>query len=383
MQIPKGPTLLILLLAMTAGIFISIHTDAQNTAPTIRGGKWGLEVDYIGGKIFKHSRKINHVPTDATQGFQIDYYMKTLGEKPWHKPLNFPEVGASLLYLRFGESKTFGDAIALMAYARFYVYRSKFVNLYVRVGSGYGYITRKFDYLTNPTNNVISTNINMAVQLKMGMEWKLSPNVQLNTAFAFDHFSNSGANLPNYGANLLLGSIGIKVIPRLRELTYNCQKTTDFKKNEFIWKYSLGIQEVYGFNGPKYPIHSGTVAYARYTSPGNKIYAGLTFEYLRSVHDWVVYNELTTKHGATFEASIGSVIIGDEIILGRIGMFYSAGVYLWKNTAAYSPMYFKLGANVYFAQFGKGKRFKFFVGNNVKSHLSVAQCNEFSIGGTL
>jgi opacity protein-like surface antigen len=93
-----------------------------------------------------------------------------------------------------------------MAYARFFVYRSRFVNLYVRVGSGYGYITRKFDYLTNPTNNIISTNINMAVQIKMGMEWKLSPNVQLNTAFAFDHFSNSGANLPNYGANLLLGS---------------------------------------------------------------------------------------------------------------------------------------------------------------------------------
>jgi hypothetical protein len=55
------------------------------------------------------------------------------------------------------------------------------------------------------------------------------------------------------------------------------------------------------------------------------------------------------------------VVLGDEIVLGRIGMFYSAGVYLWKNTAAYSPMYFKLGANVYFAQFGKGKRYKFFV----------------------
>jgi hypothetical protein len=105
MQIPKGPTLLILLLAMTAGIFISVYTNAQTTSQNMRGGKWGLELDYIGGKIFKHSQKINHIPSDASQGFQIDYYIKTLGERPWHKPLNFPEVGASMLYLRFGEAR--------------------------------------------------------------------------------------------------------------------------------------------------------------------------------------------------------------------------------------------------------------------------------------
>ena len=138
---------------------------------------------------------------------------------------------------------------------------------------------------------------------------------------------------------------------------------------------------MYGFNGPKFPIHTGTIAYARYTSAGNKLYAGLSFEYLRAVHDWIVYNDIPTKHGATWEASIGSVVLGDEIILGRIGMFYSTGIYLWKNRAAYGPIYFKVGANVYFAQFGKGKFLKFFIGNNVKSHTSVAQANEFSLGG--
>lgn len=357
-------------------------TVAQSS-DTFRAGKWGLDADYMAGKIFKHSKKINHVPAQATQGFQIDYYMKTLGEKPWHKPLNYPEVGASFLFLHFGENKVFGDAIALLGYSKFFVYRSRFVDFYVRIGAGYSVITRKFDYITNPTNNIISTTINLAAQIRLGMEWKMSQYVQLNTAFTFNHFSNSAVNLPNYGANLLLGTIGLKIIPNPKTLSYNCNHATDFKRNEFIWKYSLGIQEIYGFNGPKYPIHCGTVAYARYTSPANKLYVGLSFEYLRSVHDWIIYNDIQTRHSASFEASIGSVVLGDEILIGRIGMFYSAGVYLWKNTAAYSPMYFKLGANVYFAQFGKKKGIKFFVGNNLKSHLSVAQCNEFSIGGTL
>jgi hypothetical protein len=110
--------------------------------------------------------------------------------------------------------------------------------------------------------------------------------------------------------------------------------------------------------------------------------AGLSFEYLRSIHDFIIYNEVETKHGANFESSIGSVIVGDEILMGHIGMFYSAGVYLWKNMAAITPVYFKLGANVYFAQFGKRKGIQFFLGNNVKAHTSIAQANEFSIGGT-
>lgn len=361
-------------------MFMPLRSDAK-TPPTIKAGKWGFEADYLFGKIFKHTKPVNHVPKELSQGFQVDFFMKTYGNKPWQKPLNFPEIGGTLLFIRFGENKVFGDVIALMGYAKFYMYRSSVVDLYTRIGAGYGYMTRKYDYLTNPTNNLISTAINLSVQIKIGMEWKVEPHVLLTTAFSFNHFSNSATNLPNYGANLLMGSFGIRAIPVVRDQTYNCERAKDFKKNEIMWMYTLGIQETYGFNGPKYPIHSGTVAYARYTSPGNKLFAGLSYEYLRSVHDFVVYNDILTKHGADFESSAASVVLGDEILVGRVGMHYSAGVYLWKNMSTYTPIYFKLGANVYFAQFGKRQRFKFFVGNYVKAHTSIAQANEFSLGG--
>ena len=231
----------LILAAVYLSIFMPLNMYAQ-TSPTFKSGKWGLEADYLTGKILRHTPKIKHVPSELTQGFQIDYYMKTLGEKPWHKPLNFPEVGATFLFLRFGENKVFGDAIALMGYAKFFIYRSKVVDFYTRVGAGYGIITKKYDYLTNPTNNVISTTINMAVQIRMGMDWKINQYIQLNTAFCFDHFSNAAANLPNYGANLLLGTVGLKIIPKPIDMSYDCHKTTNFKKNEVIWQYTLGIQ---------------------------------------------------------------------------------------------------------------------------------------------
>jgi hypothetical protein len=124
------------------------------------------------------------------------------------------------------------------------------------------------------------------------------------------------------------------------------------------------------------------IAYARYINPGNKFYGGLSFEYFPSVRDYIIMNDIHTKYGATFEASIPSVVLGNEFMLGRVGMFYSAGVYLWKSTPTVTPVYFKVGANVYLAEIPKRKGTKFFVGNNVKAHINVAQYNEFSVGGT-
>jgi hypothetical protein len=362
---------------------LAVTSAYAQTAGTFRSGKWGIEADYLIGTAIKHSKKINHVPAELSHGVEIAYFRKTLGEKPWHRPLNFPEVGGVFTYYHLGENSVFGDAYSIMGFAKFFIARTKVVDFYVRLGAGFSVMTRKYDYISNPTNNIISTTINNAIQIRLGMDWKVNPYLQLVTAFSFNHYSNSSFKLPNYGLNMVAGTVGFKVYPQPREMSYNCTKNKDYNKNEIIWKYSLGVQETFGFNGPKYPVHVGTICYARYTSPANKLYAGLSFEYFRAVHDWLKFNDIPTRYSYDFESSVASVIIGDEIQMGHIGMFYSGGVYLWKNWATTAgPIYFKVGTNVYFAQFGKRKVIKFFGGTNVKAHTSVAQYWEFSAGGT-
>ena len=228
----------------------------------------------------------------------------------------------------------------------------------------------------------------MAVMLRLGLDWKLSKYIQLNTAVSFNHFSNSGFNLPNYGLNMPNVAIGIRVFPQPRELSYNCGKTRDFKKNEVMWKLFVGIQQLHSFNSSTpvptrlYPVPGAMVAYARYINPGNKFYGGLSFEYFPAIRDYLIRNDIHTPYGPTFDASIPSMVLGDEFILGRMSMFYSAGVYLWKNVATITPIYFKVGMSVYVAQIPKHKGIKFFFGNNVKAHTNVAQYNEVNIGGT-
>ena len=381
----------LLFIALFMGLFCPEYISAQKeskpkTDGLFRSGKWGLEVNYMTGQFLKHG--VGYVPPLPSQGIEVNYFMKTLGEKPWHKGMNFPEIGATLTFYYFTDNKVFGDAISLMAFGKFFMVRSRVADFYMRIGGGYGYLTKVYNSVTNPVNELISTHINLAVQLRMGLDWKITPYLQLNTAISFNHFSNSAMQLPNYGLNIPSGTIGLRFFPQLKELGYNCERATNFKKNEIMWKYSIGIEQlhsfVYNITPPtrKYPVPGGMIAYARYINEGIKFYGGLSFEYFPAIHDYLIANDIHTRYGPTFDAAIPSVLVGNEFRLGRLSMFYSAGAYLWKNTAAITPVYFKLGINLYLAEIKKRKGTTFFFGNNVKAHTNVAQYNEFSIGGT-
>ncbi len=372
-------------LILSWAILLSAKSVAQNT--TFRSGKWGLEVNYMTGRFLRHGA--SSVPSDLSHGVELNYYRKTLGEKPWHRGLNYPEIGAALTFYSFADNKVFGNAISLMGYSKLYLVRSRVADFYLRIGGGYGLMTRQYDAVSNPTNTLISTPINMAIQLRLGLEWKLSPYILLNTAVSFNHFSNAGIKLPNYGLNIPSGTLGIKIVPSPHDVSYNCESSKNFKKNELIWKLSAGIMQLHSFNSTTtVPTHIYltpvfTAAYARYINPANKFYGGLSFEYFPAIRDYIISNDLQTRYGATFEAFIPSVVLGEELKMGRVSMFYSAGAYLWKSTATITPIYFKVGMNVYFAQLRRHKGIGFFFGNNVKAHTNVAQYNEWSIGGTL
>lgn len=354
--------------------------------PTFVAGKWGMEASYMGGRFLNHGAKYN--PTELSHGFEVGYFKKTLGEKPWHRGMNFPEVGASFTYYSFADEKVFGDAFSLMMTAKFYLVRSRVANLYVKLGSGYAYLTRRYNATENPDNSLISSPINMAALLRLGLEWKLSKQVQLNTAISFQHYSNSGSVMPNIGLNMPNVTVGVKVFPQLKELSYDCTKPTGFKKNELIWKLSVGLQMLHSIEDnvpvPKriYPVPGATIAYARYTNPGNKVYAGLSFEHFPSIKDYINNNNVAIDRRMGMETTVPSVVMGDEFVFGWISMFYSAGVYLWHNKATVSPFYVKAGMNIYLASFTKNKAVRLFIGNNVKAHTNVAQYNELTLGGT-
>ena len=138
---------------LQAILFSMKNTMAQPA--TFVSSKWGLEADYMGGRFLKHGT--SYVPTDISNGFELSYFKKTLGDKPWHRGMNYPEVGATFTYFHFADNKVFGDAFAVLASAKFYLVRSRIADFYIRLSSGYGIVTRRYNATDNPFNTLLSS----------------------------------------------------------------------------------------------------------------------------------------------------------------------------------------------------------------------------------
>lgn len=345
---------------------------------TFTGGKWAIETAIQAGQIIKHSPKIKYIPKGVSYGAEITFLRKNYGEKSWHRGMNFPETGVTLQYFKFYEDNIFGDAIALMLTSKFYIARTKYINFYARLSGGYAWLTKPYHEVKNPINNAIGSHFNIAAQLRFGAEFKLHPMVWMNAAFSFTHFSNGSLQLPNYGINIPSGVVGFKVFPQLTTVKYDCTKVKPKKRHEIQLQYSLGIHERYGLNGVKYPVHSGSVGYNFYTSPGNKVMGGYMYEYYASVRDFLTVQELSKNPDK--EATAHSLYIGDELKFGRVGFYLTAGVYLQKKQYLGSLIYTRIGGRIYFAEIGKNKQYKIYGGSGMKAHNAIADYFEINGG---
>ncbi len=344
-------------------------------------GKYSIEADYIFGRILAHNSRFKPRPTEFTHGFEVAAYKQTLGTKEWQRKLHYPELGAAFTFFRHGDYQYFGDAYMLMGVAKFWIVRSRYVDFYVRAGSGIAIVPRHFNLQTNPENVVIGSTLNSSAQVKLGIDIKPHPNVQLTMGVSFTHYSNSAVQFPNLGINTPAVFFGLRYFPCVSDsLRYNRAKWSKPKKrHEVMIKYSMGIQESRPYKGAKFPVYIGTINYAYYTSIVNKVLGGASVEFNQAAYDLIGYYGNDFKYSRTLSSMNISLFAGDEVIMGKVGIYFMAGVYLL-NPRKDAPMYVKIGANYYFVSVGKNKNTKFFIGSNLKTHFFVAQFYEMCAG---
>lgn len=361
-------------------VLLSQFANAQD-ARFGKIGKHVLEADYVFGRIIKHSPYFSPTPTQYTHGFELAWYKQTLGEKAWQRKLKYPELGASFLFLRHGNNQYFGNAYLLTAVAKFWIVRSRYVDFYVRIGSGIGIVPRHYDPIKNPDNRVIGSTLNSSAQIKLGIDIKPHPGLHITAGGIFTHYSNSAVQLPNLGVNTGGVYFGLRYFPVTdNRFTYNREKwPKPSKRHEVMLKFSFGLRETQAYGGPKYPLYLLTANYAYYTSIVNKVLAGVTLEWDQSTYEFNRVQEIETKYRPAASGLRFSIFAGDEVMIGKIGLFYIVGINLFQIEKKYFP-YTKIGANYYFVSVGKNKSTKFFVGTNLKAHLFVAQYYEMSTG---
>lgn len=364
-------------LNILVALCVSVYADSRFG----KIGKYSVEANYQFGRVIAHNSKFGPKITEYTHGFECAFAYQTTGKHAWQRKMKYPEFGAVFMFMRHGNHAIFGNAYLMMASVKFWMVRSRVADFYVRVATGLAIAPRHFNRITNPENNVIGSTLNAGVQLRLGADWKLHPQVHLTTAATFTHYSNSGSQLPNLGVNTPTASIGIRYFPVVsNQLEYNRQPWhKPLKKNEICVRVGIGITEIIAPGGSKYPVYVFSANYARYTSIINKVLAGTTLEFDQSVYDRIILNEQNYGYKPAASSLRLGFFVGDEVMMGKVSIFFHLGFYAFRPVGGLGA-FSKVGANYYFASVGQNKETKLFIGANVKAHYFVAQMFEVSSG---
>lgn len=365
-----------LLIVSLSSLFAQKYDPNEHYHPNLN-----ISGSYYYGIIFKHSSKFLPDVTEKSHAFELAISKVTKGDKPWQRKLNYPEIGAALIAARFGDNDIFGNGYAIIPYAKFWLKRGKKIDFYSRIGFGLGYITKSFDRVNNPTNNVIGSKLNNATQFSFGLDYKVHRELSLFTALNFTHFSNASFQSPNLGINYVAFSTGFRYLPNATKGNYNQDPLPKpQQKNFFRFNYSMAFYENRAPGGPKYPIYVFSAAYSRATSINNRVFVGLNYGFDVGRKEYISNFVIDEK---PIKASDLGIIVGDEIYLGRLSFDFLLGIYILKAYDSKPPVFAKLGMNYHAIRFGESKEKSFFIGVHMKTHYSVAQYFDVGIGVNL
>ena len=337
-----------------------------------------VSATYYYGTIFKHSSNFLPEVTEKSHAFELAFSKITKGDKPWQRKLNYPEIGGAMLITRFGDNEIFGNAYALIPYAKIWLLRGSKVDFFSRIGFGLGYVTKPYNRVNNPTNNVIGSKLNNCTQFSFGLDYKVDKQLSFFTALNFTHFSNASFQSPNLGINYLAFSTGFRYLPKPTKGGFDQSPIPKpIQKNFFRLNYAMAFYENSAAGGPKYPIYVVSGAYSRSTSVVNRVFTGINYAFDVGKKEYIsqfVFDEKAIK------ASDLSIFVGDEIYIGRLSFDALLGIYILNAYDSTPPVYAKLGLNYHAVKFGETKEKSLFIGVHMKTHYSVAQYFDVGIG---
>jgi hypothetical protein len=268
---------------------------------------------------------------------------------------------------------------------------------------GAAYYTLPYHYIENPGNIAVGGHFSFLVRFSVIFRYRISTFWQAYAGLAFQHASNSHTSLPNVGINIPMIQLGAVYYLKKDDSFYNVSRakadiyrTQYNRKIKFNMRLALGINrfgsEVGPSNGPYYQIYLVSVYLDKRVSAINNIQFGFD-AYYNSGYRAYLESQQPPELEANFDnSSVISVWVGNEFLIGRLGLIFQVGYNLYNpflkyyvrqdesvsNTKAYIPT--RIGAQYYLKDNFKNSRINAFIGVYAKANMGQADFLEFSLG---
>jgi hypothetical protein len=117
---------------------------------------WSVQLNYIPGKLFKHSDKMLFEPHGLSQFLELNIQYHTQGYKEWERYYKKPRLGLGLRYLSFGKPfDVLGSGYSATPFIDFLLLHKNAASLRFKISCGLAYLEKTYHLKNNSANTAI------------------------------------------------------------------------------------------------------------------------------------------------------------------------------------------------------------------------------------
>ena len=402
--------LMIMLVALVSAsaLFAKGETTVKNEN---RETPFSIKVQpFFGTYLDKNNHHFAKLGLVNLSGMNLGFEFPSEQQRPWQQYLNNSTLGIGLSIIDWN-SEYLGQAIAMYPYLLIPAVRTEQFKFNFKVAAGLGYVNETWytQEVHDPdvyfddnamTNNVFGCNLNAYLSAGVNADYYFNRNVALHGEFGYFHMSNGRTCMPNLGANILYGGVGVIA-------TFNnpVEKKKPIQFADLPYKWALNITGAAG-------AHRAWMEYPRYLI--SSFHTGAVY----SVNNWygvgagldVFYNgaiDNNTGRGlyredreySFFDKVRAGVALNNEFRMGLVTAMVDWGVYFYNPSRNYydtdHPIYGYGKRPLFYNNEGAGTDEAFhyirfgikcrvwdnlYLQASAKTHLHICEYVEFGVG---
>ncbi|MEW6468738.1 MAG: acyloxyacyl hydrolase [Bacteroidota bacterium] len=325
------------------------------------------------GFILPHHNDMRYLISAHTPGAEVNWFTSPRSCSDENNCLLvLPERGIGLLFFDFGNPRQLGKGFAVSPYLNFRINRSETFYLLFRVGSGIGWITEPFDRVENHKNNVIGSNLNGFMNLRLNSYCILSDRLRLEGGIGVAHFSNGAFTLPNLGINLVTINAGLAMgFGRSAEDISMNESYSPFTRTKYFISYlNFGLKEVNTPGGKKYPCVNFSLNREKRITQSGKYSYGIELTYNGANYADFLYDTIPITHARNMQAAVKA---GYAVVVGKLSLPMEMGVYLYSLEKGNGPVFHRIGLRYQVSP-------AWHICYTLKTHWAKADFIEFGLG---
>lgn len=293
---------------------------------------------FLYGSVIAHSIYIKNTEGAHPKAIAIDISKQLTDSITFQKYGCYPRMGFSVSYSDFN-TKILGRAAGVTYFMEPHFRTGNKTSIFLKAGSGFGYLSSPNDSVKNPTNYTYSLHINIHSQVAAGFTYRLSDHFAAEIVTGFEHYSNGNLREPNRGLNWYYLGMGIRYTPQNNSLpAYPKNKDTSWKQIKHA--IDIGI-----FYSPKEGYK------ADFKTPARKVLTGTHVQVTKMISNisalsiaGEVYYDGALKNiknhiNDSSSSILAGIMAGHEFVFRKFIFSQQLGIYVHKHTQTYSDRY--------------------------------------------